>query len=278
MRYFSYAGGAFPLGQKTYIMGILNVTPDSFYEGSRFFTPAAAVKKAVQLSQEGADILDIGACSTRPGGEYVSEEEELNRLKSVLPAVRREVDAVISVDTFRPGIARFALENGANIINDVSGVFHSEMARVIRSFSAGYIAMHAGHAGAKTADVLAYPLGVINHVQLFFDEITEKLLQFGIEKEKICLDPGFGFAKTEAQNIELLRRFEMLDARGHALLCALSRKRFIGALSDAQTPEDRLPGTLAADLLAVQKGADIVRVHDVKEHVPLLRTADRLIR
>lgn len=278
MRYFSFAGGALPLGQKTYIMGIINVTPDSFYEGSRFLSPDAAIKRASGLSEEGVDILDIGACSTRPGGEYVSEEEELNRIKSVLPAIRREVDAVISVDTFRPEVARFALENGANIINDVSGIFSPQMAEVIKTYSAGYIAMHAGNEGSKTADVLAYPMGIVNHVQLFFDEITEKLLQYGIDREKICLDPGFGFAKTETQNIELLRHFESLNAGGSALLCALSRKRFIGALSGAKTPEERLPGTLAADLLAVQKGADIIRVHDVKEHVPLIKTADGLIR
>ena len=278
MRCFSFVSGRFSLGEKTRIMGILNVTPDSFSDGGRFCTPRSAAAQAAAMERAGADLIDIGACSTRPGGEVIGETEELSRLSAVFPAVRAAVKAPLSVDTFRPAVAAYALQNGADIVNDVSGRLNPEMAEVINRFGAGWIVMHAGPPDAATADVLDYPGGVTRCVQAFFDRAVPEAAALGIGPERLCLDPGFGFAKTNAQNLELLRKLHTLDTHGCALLAALSRKRFVGALSGETEPEDRLFGTLAANAAAVAAGADLVRVHDVAEHVQFLRAADSLFR
>ena len=278
MRRFSFAGGSLPLGTKTYVMGILNVTPDSFSDGGLYESPAQAAEKAAALAREGADIIDIGACSTRPDGVRISEAEELTRIRAVFDSVRAAISVPISVDTYRPAVAEYALRHGANIINDVSGGVSPAMAALIKQYDAGWILMHAGGAQAQTADVLTYPDGVTADVQAFFDRAMELTAQHGLSPEQICLDPGFGFAKTQAQNIELLREYKRLNTRGAALLSALSRKRFVGALSGETDPAKRLYGTLAANAMAVAGGADIVRVHDVAAHVPFLLAADGLLR
>ena len=269
MRYFSFAGGRLPLGEKTYIMGILNVTPDSFYDGGRYFDPAAAVEKALSLVEEGADILDLGAVSTRPGGERAEEATELMRLKNVLPAIRKKTDVTISVDTYRPAVARFCLENGVNIINDVSGVFNPAMAAVVRDYGAGWVVMHAGMPGARTETVFSYPGGVVNHVRSFFIETAKAAAAFGIPAENLCFDPGFGFAKTEAQNLELLGLLPLLKNNA-PLLVGLSRKRFARLLAKGDGDEDALLATLLLDRTAAECGADILRVHDVKAHKAML--------
>lgn len=278
MKTFIYAGGSLVLGKKTYIMGILNVTPDSFYDGGRYFDPEKAVKKAVELENEGADILDIGAVSTRPGAERADEAEEKRRLEAVFKQIRKNVNIPISVDTYRPSVARYCLNNGANIINDVSGTFNLPLAKEVKAFGAGYVAMHAGNPQGNTEDVLEYPCGIVNHVQMFFDEISDEMQRLGIDKTHICLDPGFGFAKTNEQNTELLKNFELLKTDGSALLCALSRKRFIGELFGESLPEKRADGTLAANITAVLKGADIIRVHEVKEHKRIIDGIDMIAR
>ena len=275
MRSFRFASGALPLGEKTCLMGILNLTPDSFFAGSRV-DGGAVLDRALQMEAEGADILDVGAVSTRPGGDVADEETELARLRDALPRLVRSVRRPVSVDTFRPAVAAFALESGAAIINDVSGEFQPKLAALVRRYGAGYIVMHAGEPGSKTVDVLSYPGGVVNHVQGFFDEMRDMLTAAGLSPEQLCFDPGFGFAKTAAQNIELLKNLSLLQTGGSALLCALSRKRFVGALTGADDPADRLPGTLAADLFAVLHGADLLRVHDVKAHRDLLKAIDAL--
>ncbi|MBQ7638514.1 MAG: dihydropteroate synthase [Clostridia bacterium] len=278
MRSFSYASGSLALGEKTYIMGILNITPDSFYDAGRFFDPVRAIERAVGMMEEGADIIDIGAVSTRPGADRADEEEELRRLKSVFAEIRKNVRIPISVDTYRPDVARWCLDNGADIINDVSGEFNAETARFIKEYGAGWILMHSGESGAKTEDVLGYPLGIVNHVQLFFDKVTAKAEEFGISASRLCLDPGFGFAKTASQNTELLRSFDMLKTGECAIMCALSRKRFIGELFNEKTADDREAGTVAADICAVLKGADILRVHDVSAHKKVICGIDKLAR
>ena len=277
-RVFSFAGGSLPLGRKTFIMGILNVTPDSFYDGGRYFDPAAAVKKAVGLASEGADIIDIGALSTRPGGERAPEEEELRRIASVLPEIRREVKLPLSVDTYRPAVARCALDAGADIVNDVSGAFSVQIAALVKEYGAGWVLMHAGPENAKTEDAVDYPLGIVNHVQMFFDEMREEALSYGIPAEKLCLDPGFGFAKTNEQNLSLLRGLSQLHTGGCALMSALSRKRFIRAMARDETDDAVLSATVAADLASVAAGADILRVHDVAAHKAYLRVFDGIVR
>ena len=236
------------------------------------------MEQAVALQADGADILDIGCCSTRPFAVRADEKEELRRLREVLPAVRRAVSVPVSVDTYRPCVARAALEMGAGIINDVSGAFVPEMAAVVRDYRAGWVLTHAGAPEVKTETVLSYPFGVVKDVQRFFDEMLALCEKAGLPLENVCLDPGFGFAKTDEQNIELLKGFGELDTHGAALLAGVSRKRFIGALSGEAPETGRPGGTLTADLEAVRLGADILRVHDVALHRPAVLAADRLYR
>lgn len=278
MRTFAFSGGSFTLGKKTYLMGILNVTPDSFFDGGRFFSPEAAVARAKEMQNEGADLIDLGVCSTRPGGEVISQEEELKRLSAVFDCVRAVVSVPLSVDTFRPAAAKYVLERGADIINDVSGVVSRDMAALIKAYDAGWVLMHSGPENAETADETDYPGGVSAHVQAFFDLAKRETEKLGITPEHICLDPGFGFAKNTAQNTALLKDLNKLQTGGCALLAAFSRKRFIGEISGEKDVGNRLLGTLAANISAVEKGADILRVHDVKEHLPAITAADRIYR
>ena len=274
---FCFAGGALPPHNKTYLMGILNYTPDSFSDGALYFTPEKAALQAERMAEEGADLIDLGCCSTRPGAETASEAEELRRLREALPAVRRAVTLPISVDTFRPAIAREALALGAQILNDVSGRFSPGTAALVRETGAGWILMHTGN-GPDSGAVCDYPDGVVAAVQRFFDEARASALAAGVRPEQLCFDPGFGFGKDEAQNIELLRGLDRLDTHGAALLAALSRKRFVGAISGESAPGDRAGGTLAAGLAALSKGADILRVHDVALHAAAVRATDRILR
>lgn len=278
MRYFSYAGGTLELGKKTYIMGILNVTPDSFSDGSLWFDAERAVSHAVDMEKEGADIIDIGAFSTRPGAQDITPNEEWRRLSSVLPAVLRQVKVPVSVDTFVPEVARKCLDAGAAIINDVSGVFNEDIARLIKSYGAGWIMMHGGTATGKAESEVNYKGGIIANVQRFFDDMTELSDNFGIDADKICLDPGFGFSKDTEQNTQLLKNISSLNTHGRALLSALSRKRFVGALCDEPDASKRDEATLACSILSAVGGADIVRVHNVAVHAPALRAADKLLR
>ncbi len=278
MRCFSYAGGKFELGKKTYIMGILNITPDSFSDGNLWIDPKKAVAHAVEMEENGADIIDVGAFSTRPGADNVPPSEEWRRLSSVLPAVLEEVKIPVSVDTFVTETAQRCLDAGAAIINDVSGVFNGDMARLIKKYGAGWIMMHGGVSTGRTESVVSYPNGVVGDVQLFFDRMTSFADNFGIDAEKICFDPGFGFSKNTVQNTQLLKNLSSLDTHGRALLSALSRKRFVGALCGEPNPEQRDEATLACDILSAIGGADIVRVHNVKIHAAALRAADGLIR
>lgn len=278
MRCFSYAGGEYALGKKTYIMGILNVTPDSFSDGGLWLSPEKAVAHAAEMEKDGADIIDIGAFSTRPGAADVPAEEEWRRLSAVLPAVLKSVGIPVSVDTFVPKVAQKCLETGVSIINDVSGVFNEDMARLIKEYGAGWIMMHGGTATGKAESEVSYANGTVAAVQLFFDRMTTLSESFGINPEKICLDPGFGFSKNVEQNTELLKNLSSLDTHGRALLSALSRKRFVGALGGEPNAESRDEATLACDIMSILGGADIVRVHNTALHAKALRAADALIR
>ena len=263
MKKFKFTKGEFVLNGKGLIMGILNVTPDSFSDGGEFFKPDDAICHAKKMLSDGAAIIDVGAMSTRPGSEPVSYEEEIRRLDPVLKELCVLDNAVISVDTVNPETAEFALSLGAHIINDVSGCFNDQMASVVKKYRAGWILTHTGDVPSET--VLAYPNGVVNGVKEFFDDVICACDKFGIDKECICLDPGFGFAKTTYDNVELLKNLEKIISPDVAFLSALSRKRFIGEITNSPEVSDRLAGTLTADIIAIMKGADIVRVHDVKE-------------
>lgn len=274
MKEFSYANGSFALGEKTYLMGIVNVTPDSFSDGGKYYSPQAAAEHALSLVADGADIIDLGACSTKPFAEAVSPAEEQRRLLPVITQLKKLTDVPLSVDTFYADTAKKALEAGADIINDVGGVFDPETAACVREYNAGYIVMHGGVRLAPSHTQRDYPIGVVNDVQRFFDEITERLTRAGIDASRICLDPGFGFMKNTAQNAELLSSLSFLDTNGSALLVGLSRKRFIGELSGDADESDRLAGTLAANVLAARMGADLIRTHEVKLHKKALRLVD----
>ena len=263
MKEFRFASGKFYLSGNGLIMGILNVTPDSFSDGGEFFRPEDALLHAKKMLSDGADIIDVGAMSTRPGSVPVTYEEEIRRLEPVLTGLHFLWNAVISVDTVNPQTADFALSHGADIINDVSGCFNEEMAAVVKKHRAGWIMTHTG--AVSSGSVIDYPGGVVSSVKKFFDAFVFECEKYGIDKEYICLDPGFGFAKTTEDNIQLLQNLEKLIRPDVAFLTALSRKRFIGEITDVADAGKRLAGTLTADIIALMKGTDIVRVHNVSE-------------
>ncbi|MBQ6864583.1 MAG: dihydropteroate synthase [Clostridia bacterium] len=247
---------------KIYIMGILNVTPDSFSDGGRFFSLENAVRQALTMQEEGADFIDVGAVSTRPGASFVTEEEEVQRLLPVLQALQGKLQIPVSVDTFRPRVAELALQAGAAVINHV-GDYSESMARVICKYHAGWIAVHTV---GDAANAVNYPQGVVAAVQDFIDDYHNKATACGVMPQQLIFDPGFGFAKNTAQNKELLDNLENLNTHNSFLMTALSRKRFVGELTNVSNPADRLQGTLLYDRIAIEKGSCILRVHDVKAH------------
>jgi len=280
MAEFQAGGRRFPLGNRSYVMGILNVTPDSFSDGGRFFSPEAAVTQAISLQEAGADILDIGAQSTRPGAERIGLEEELSRLRPALESLHCKLEIPVSIDTFYPECARFALEQGACIVNDVSGTVDSKMAEVVRAYDAGWIIMHnpCGTDRRQEDGRTAYPEGVTAAVGHFFREALKQALSYGLRPEQICLDPGFGFGKRPAENRALLRELERVRTSGIALLVGLSRKRFIAEAVGSCDLAALDAGTLAGHSLAIQNGADFIRVHNVKMAVAAARAADSVVR
>lgn len=270
---FIHKNGFFELGKKTYIMGILNVTPDSFYDGGRYNSREKALEQALKMVQDGADIIDIGANSTRPNAEVLSAEEELNIIKKYIPFLTEKVNAVFSVDTFYPEVAEYALNNGVSVINDVSGVFNKKMAETVKKHKCGWIIMYNGRVFEN--DNGENP--VTDKVLAFFAKMLENCKNLGISSEYIMLDSGIGFSGSFDEDIEMIKNTSLLKNNGCAYLTALSNKRVIKNSSGADG-EDRVYGTLAANVLAVAGGTDFVRVHNVKENRLAINTADRTIR
>jgi dihydropteroate synthase len=249
------------------VMGILNVTPDSFSDGGRFFDAAMAVAHASAMAKQGADILDIGAESSRPygGAMPVSTDDELARLDAVLPEAVK-LGLPVSIDTVKAGVAAWALDRGAAIVNDVWGLQRDpEMAKLVAARGASVIVMH----NRETVDE---NLDIISDVIAFFSRSLEIAERAGIVREKIVLDPGIGFGKTAKQSIICIARLAEFKRFGLPLLVGASRKRFINSFMPS-TPDDRLGGSLASHLLAVENGAAIVRAHDVLETVQALKIA-----
>lgn len=269
------------LGRKTLVMGILNVTPDSFSDGGRFTDLDAALAQAERLLEEGADILDIGAESTRPGHQPVSAEEERHRL---LPVIARlaaaHPDLPISVDTYKATVAAAAITAGAAIINDVWGCRRDPaMAAVAAGSGAGLIVMH--HRGqAESGDIHAGQddsIDILADAGAFFEQALAQAASSGVRRESIVLDPGVGFGKTQRQNLALIAGLGQLRKRFRLpVLLGASRKSFIGQVLPA-TPAERLPGTLAAHVLGVAAGARILRVHDVAATVQAVRVAEAIL-
>jgi dihydropteroate synthase len=247
------------------VMGILNITPDSFSDGGRFIDPAAAIAQAQRLAAEGADILDVGAESTRPYGSMkpVPLEEEIARLAPVLPEIVR-LGLPVSIDTIKAKVAAWALERGAAVMNDVWGLQRDpDMARIAAERGVPVIVMHNREAVDPALDILA-------DVKAFFSRSLDIAARAGIARARIVLDPGIGFGKTAEQSITMIARLSELRSFGLPLLIGLSRKRFIDSVSPSK-PGERIGGSIAGNVLAVLNGADIVRVHDVAETVQALR-------
>ncbi len=261
------------LGRRTLVMGILNVTPDSFSDGGLFQGEAAARAQAARLVGEGAAILDIGGESTRPGHTPVPAAEEQARVLPVIRALAPETAVPISIDTYKASTAEAALKAGARIVNDVWGLQREpEIARVAAAHGAPVIVMHNRETIDPARDILADMLG-------FFERSLAIARAAGIPDGDIALDPGIGFGKSWEQHLEALRRLPEIRALGFPVLVGVSRKSLLGRLHDRETrPADRLHGSLSAHALAATLGADIVRVHDVAAHVEALRIVDAVMR
>lgn len=253
------------LGRRTLVMGILNVTPDSFSDGGQFFSFESALERARQLIREGADIIDIGGESTRPGAEPVPQEEELRRVIPVIRAIRRESSIPISIDTYKARVAEAALEAGANIINDISALrFDPQMVKIVAQARVPVVLMHM-QGEPRTMQQNPTYTDVVREIKEFLAERIAFARAHNIEK--IIIDPGIGFGKTVAHNIEILRRLGELKELGYPILIGTSRKSFIGKLGGTEENplpvHERLEGTIASNVIAVLNGAHIVRVHDV---------------
>ncbi|MDR2495069.1 MAG: dihydropteroate synthase [Spirochaetaceae bacterium] len=259
-----------PLGKKTYIMGILNVTPDSFSDGGQFFTIERAVEQAHRMIEEGADIIDIGGESSRPGFAPVDEEEELRRVLPVVAALSSRLDAPLSIDTTKAAVARKALDAGAHIINDIWG-FQKEPAlpRIAAETGAGVILMHNSDTGVY-GDIIA-------DIRAFFTRSAAIALDAGVTADRIVLDPGIGFGKDTAQNLAVMRRLREFADLGFPLLTGTSRKSLVGNVLGLPA-HDRLEGTAATVALSVAYGADFVRVHDVKAMKRVAAMTDAMTR
>jgi dihydropteroate synthase len=271
------------LGKRTLIMGIVNVTPDSFSDGGLYLDPAQAVTHAIQLLEEGADIIDVGGESTRPGSIVaVNAEEELRRVLPVITELKKlRPDAVISVDTYKAGVARAAVAAGAEIVNDVSGFrWDPQMARTIAEMKCGAVLMHM-RGRPEEWRTLPPPGDIVLLVKRELREWLEAAVRAGVRRERIALDPGFGFGKNFDQNYPLLARFHELQSLGFPLLAGTSRKSFIGRMlakdgKDAPV-SNRLYGNLAADTILILRGAHILRTHDVKAAVEAARVTDTIL-
>ncbi len=261
-------------GQKTYTMGILNITPDSFSDGGEYFDSNKAYERVLNLINKGADIIDIGAESSRPGSDPVDEKEEWRRLEPLLKNICNKLEKPISLDTYKSSVAEKALELGVEIINDISGLNDPKMAHVIAKHKAYVVIMHMKGTPKTMQDNPSY-IDVVVEVKKDLEKSIKIALDAGIEKNKIILDPGIGFGKRFEDNLALLNRLEDLRVLGYPILVGASRKRFIGEILDAQV-EERLEGSLAVATIASIKGADILRVHDVEETVKVLKVADAI--
>ncbi|MBK8013975.1 MAG: dihydropteroate synthase [Deltaproteobacteria bacterium] len=268
------------LGRRTLILGVVNVTPDSFSDGGQSFALEGAVDTALRLMDEGADALDIGGESTRPGSVPVTVDEELRRVIPVVEALSKRGVGPISVDTTKAEVARRALEAGASLVNDISGMsFDDEMPRVVAAAGVPVVLTHTRDRPSRMQlGTIEYPGGVLKSVEAALSLRIEAALAAGIGRASLVVDPGIGFGKTTAQNLEILRGLSILKrSLACPILVGTSRKAFIGAITQKGV-EDRAFGTAASVALAIAAGADFVRVHDVSEMADVVAVADAVVR
>jgi dihydropteroate synthase len=264
-------GQRFEWGSRTYVMGIVNVTPDSFSGDGLGTNVDAAIEQGLRMVREGADMLDIGGESTRPGHEPVTAAEEIQRVDGVVRALAADAGVPISIDTYKEEVAARAIEGGATILNDVWGLTRSPaIADLAARHGSALVLMH-------NQDGTDYPGDLMQEIKRFLSVAAARAIAAGVPRQKVILDPGIGFGKTADHNWEVMRRLEELRELGHPILIGTSRKSFIGKLLDLPVTE-RLEGTEATVVAAVLRGADIVRVHDVLPTTRAVRVADRMSR
>jgi dihydropteroate synthase len=249
--------------EKPLIMGVLNVTPDSFYDGGAFFSPDRAIDHALRLAAEGADIIDVGGESTRPGSAPTPLDEELKRVIPVIEGIRRQSDIALSIDTYKADVAREAIAAGIDVVNDISALsFDSRMADVV---AASGVPVVIQHIKGTPRDMQINPSydDVVGEIKAFFIERIAVAKQRGIEEEKIIIDPGIGFGKRLQDNLAIIRELGRLKELGRSILIGTSMKSFLGRIVGTDALEDRVEGTLASVAISLWNGADMVRVHDV---------------
>jgi len=262
--------------RKTHIMGILNTTPDSFYDGGLYDKPERAIDHALKMVDDGADMIDIGGESSRPGAEAISVNEELKRTIPVLKKIRQKSNVAISIDTYKAEVAKAALDEGANIINDISGMrFDPKMVELVAQVGVPIVLMHL-KGMPKTMQDNPYYEDLIAEIYEYLNERIEFAIQHGIEQSKIIIDPGIGFGKRIEDNFEILRNLRTFKQLGCPILIGPSRKSFIGAALNLP-PAERKEGTAAAIAVGIVNGADIIRVHDVKEMAQVAKITDLLL-
>lgn len=274
----SWAGFSLDFRNKTCVMGVINVTPDSFSDGGLYYRRDVAVEHALRLADEGADIIDIGGESTRPGSEPVSPDEEIRRTIPVIESLAKKVNIPISIDTCKAAVAKRALDAGASIVNDISGLrADPEMPEVVARHKVPVVIMHIK---GKPKDMQVNPVyeALIPEIMDYLRGGIRLAVDSGIKEDMIILDPGIGFGKTFDHNLEILKNLNEFALLGKPLLVGPSRKAFIGKILGDLPASDRLEGTAAAAAIAIMNGANIIRVHDVKEMVRVARVADAIRR
>lgn len=262
-------------GKRTLIMGVINVTPDSFYAGSRNQNKNDAIEKALSFEKSGADIIDIGGLSTRPGSNEIDVKEELKRVIPVVEGIRKRSGILISIDTYRPEVAECVVDCGADIVNDISGLSYNNGLEFIVAEAGTYIVLMHIRGTPFDMQQHAFYDDVITDVSLELDKSIEKALGSGIDKSRIIIDPGIGFAKSAEHNLILIKNLPLIKKKGYPVLIGLSRKSFLGAYTGLPT-EKRLIPTVAANAISIFQGADIIRVHDVEEAKITARIADAI--
>jgi len=275
-RLLDVRGKRFLLGARTWLMGVVNVTPDSFSDGGRYFDAGKAVARGLELAAEGADILDIGGESTRPGSLPVPEAEELRRVVPVIESLRKQTSGLLSVDTTKAAVARAALDAGADIVNDTSAFrFDPAMPGEVARSGAAVILMHMQGTPLTMQESPRYA-DLLGEIGSFLEERMRVAGAAGISRERVIVDPGIGFGKTFEDNLVLLRRQEVFHGLGRPLLLGFSRKAFLGKILDLPSDE-RLEGTIAAAVLSVGLGVHILRIHDVGPVARAVRAAEAIL-
>lgn len=273
---FRVKGARHLLGTRTWVMGILNVTPDSFFDGGRYFDPGRAVDHGLRLADEGADIIDVGGESSRPGSDPIPAEEEIRRIVPVISSLRTQTRVLLSVDTTKFETARAALGAGADIINDISSFEMDPRLLVLAAETgAGFILMHM-QGVPKTMQAAPRYEDVVAEVRGFLAEKIEIAAAYGLNKESLAVDPGIGFGKRLEDNCALIRELETIAGIGRPVVMGVSRKSMIGKILDVP-PEERLEGSLAAAVVGLARGAHILRVHDVQSTRRAARVADAIL-